>query len=456
MARGRQATVRRLKARATVGSARRTSSSVWCEHRLAASLYCRVRAVLSLLSLRNFSLLFSGRCVSFLGNALAPVALAFAVLDLTGSATALGLVEAARMVPQLIFLVVGGVIADRLPRSTVLVGSSIVAGASQAIVAALLLSGQAELWQLVVLEAINGIAFALYYPADSSIVPLTVPEDQLREANAVLRFGTNATMILGAAAAGVLVAVFNPGWAIAADALTFFAAAALMGAMRGIEAATSGESSVLRDLRDGWSEFIGHRWLWTVVLQFSVMLLGFFGAFMVLGPVVSVDEYSGAASWAAIVGGQSAGLLAGGLIALRWHPSRPLLVATIAVFGNALPLAALAMGLPLGVIVVAAVVNGVGMELFGVYWYTALHEHVAPEALARVSSYDAFGSLIIAPVGLVAAGPVAAAIGIDAALWLGVLLIVVPTALVLLVPEVRNLRARSAVRQVEAVAVEAG
>ena len=192
------------------------------------------------------------------------------------------------------------------------------------------------------------------------------------------------------------------------------------------------------------------------MVQFSVMLLGFFGAFMVLGPVVAVDEYSGAASWAAIVGGQSAGLLAGGILALRWHPERPLLVATIAVFGNALPLSALALGLPLPAIVMAAIVNGVGMELFGVYWYTALHEHVAPEALARVSSYDALGSLIIAPIGLVAAGPVAAAIGLDAALWLGVLLIVAPTALVLLVPEVRNLRARTVVRAVDAVAVEAG
>jgi MFS family permease len=196
------------------------------------------------------------------------------------------------------------------------------------------------------------------------------------------------------------------------------------------------------DLRDGWSEFIAHRWLWAIVAQFSVMLLGFFGAFAVLGPVVAQRDLSGASSWAAIVGGQSVGLLAGGVVALRWRPQRPLLVATIAVFGNALPIGALAMGLPLAAIVCAAVINGVGMEVFGVYWYTALHEHVAPEALSRVSAYDALGSIGISPIGLVAAGPIADLIGVNATLWIGVLLVVVPTAVVLFVPEVRNLRSR--------------
>lgn len=134
-----------------------------------------VRRAASLLRLRNFGLLFFGRCVSFLGNAMAPVALAFAVLHLTGSASALGLVLAARMVPNVLLLALGGVIADRLPRSTVLVGSNVIGGAAQAVAAVLLLSGEAQVWQLVILEAVNGAAFALFYPADSALVPLTVP-----------------------------------------------------------------------------------------------------------------------------------------------------------------------------------------------------------------------------------------------------------------------------------------
>ncbi len=384
---------------------------------------------------------------------MAPVALAFAVLQISDSASALGIVLAARLAPNLIFLLIGGVIADRLPRSTVIVGTNLLGGASQAVVAALLLSGHAEVWHLVVLEAISGSAFALFYPADTSLVPLTVPESQLQEANALVRLGTNATMILGAAVAGVLVAAFNPGWAIAADAATFFIAAGLSGAMTGIRAAAEAGASVLADLRHGWGEFTAHRWLWTIVAQFTVMLVGYFGAFMVLGPVVAERDLAGASSWAAILAGQSAGLMAGGAIALRWRPEHPIFVATIAVFGNALPIAALALGAPLAVIVAMAIINGLGMELFGVFWYTALHEHVAPEALARVSAYDALGSMCATPLGLLATGPIADAIGVDQTLWLGVALIVVPTALVLLVPEVRTLRSRGGTRiePVEAV-----
>ena len=409
-----------------------------------------MRDALSLLSARNFAFLFFGRCVSFLGNAMAPVALAFAVLHLTDSASALGVVLAARMAPNVVFLLVGGIISDRLPRHVVLVGSNLVAGGSQAAVAFLLITGAAEIWHLVVLEAINGAASAVFYPADTSVVPLTVPEHRLQQANAFLRLGANLTMIGGAAIAGLSVAVFNPGWTIALDAATFFVAAALRSQMRGIRAAAGKGASVFAELREGWTEFIAHRWLWTIVIQFTVVLIGFFGAFLVLGPVVAERDFSGAGSWAAIVAGQSIGFMGGGFVALRWRPGRPILVGTLSVFGNALPIAALALSLPLPVIVAAALVNGLGMELFSVFWYTALHEHVAPEALSRVSAYDALGSVALSPVGLVAAGPLSDAIGVDATLWAGAVLIVVPTALVLLVPEVRSLQSKRPAAEIPA------
>jgi MFS family permease len=346
-------------------------------------------------------------------------------------------------------LLVGGVVSDRLPRHHVLVGTSIVAGASQLAVGVLLVGGWAELWQIALLEIVNGAAAALFYPADTSVVPLTVPQGRLQEANTLLGFGRNICMIGGAALAGLVVAVFSPGWALVVDAATFFVAAALVSGMRGITAAAQAGHSVIRDLVEGWGEFTSHRWLWTIVVQFSVILIGFFGGFQVLGPVVAEEEMSGPSSWAIIVGAQSVGLLAGGLFLLRWRPSRPMLVATIAVFGNALPIAAMALGAPVGVVAIVAFVNGVGFELFGVFWYTALHEHVAPESLARVSSYDALGSLALSPIGLIAAGPVSDAIGLDAALWLAAALIVVPTALVLLVPEVRNLRSKPVIHEVD-------
>lgn len=400
-----------------------------------------MRSSLALFHSRNFALLFAGRCVNFLGNAMAPVALAFAVLELTDSPTALGLVLACRMGPQLLLLLIGGVVSDRFPRHHVLVGSSVLAGLSQVGVAVLLIGGWAEIWHIAALEAVNGAAFALFYPADSSVVPLVVEQDQLQEANAVLRLGTNVTMIGGAALGGILVALTNPGWAIAADAATFFIGGFLVTGLRNIAAAAAGtSSSIVRDLKEGWHEFIAHRWLWTVVIQFSIFLIGFFGAFLVLGPVVAEEEMSGPSSWAAILAAQSAGLLVGGIAAVRWRPERPIFIGVLAVFFNAPVIAALALGLPVWVVAALALVEGAAAELFAVYWYTALHEHVAPEALARVSSYDALGSIALSPLGLVAAGPLAAVIGLDATLWLGVALVIVPTALVLLVPEVRQLR----------------
>jgi hypothetical protein len=261
-------------------------------------------------------------------------------------------------------------------------------------------------------------------------------------------------MILGAALAGLLVAVTNPGWTFAVDAATFLIAAVLIAGMRGIKAAQQTANSFVRDLVEGWGEFIAHRWLWTIVVQFSLMLIGFFGAFMVLGPVVADRELSGPSSWAAIVGAQSAGLLAGGLLVIRWRASRPILVATLAVFTNAGPIACLALGMPTPIIAATAFVQGIALEVFSVYWYTALQEQVAPEALARVNSYDALGSIGLSPIGLLAAGPLADWIGIDATLWIGVGLVVVPTALVLLVPEVRNLR--SSPRRPGAAAVPGG
>ncbi len=399
-----------------------------------------MRAVLAVLRQPNFRWFFAGRCVSFLGNGMAPVALAFAVLELTGSATALGLVLAARTAPQLIFLVVGGVWADRLPRHFVLVGSSLLAGVSQAAAAALLIGGNAEVWQLVILEAVNGTAASFYYPSDTSVIPLLVSKDNIQEANSVLRLGGNATTIGGAALAGLLVAAFNPGWTVAIDAATFFAAAIFMAAMRGIDAASAAAQSFFRDLVEGWQEFTAHRWLWTIVLQFSVMLAAYLGGFIVLGPVVAEREMDGARSWALIVGAQSVGLLLGGLLMVRWRASRPILVATLAVFLHAAPLACLALTLSAWIVASAALAEGIAAEVFSVYWYTALHEHVAPGALSRVSAYDALGSISLSPIGMAVAGPLADSLGVAPTLWLAAGLIVGVTAATLLVPEVRNLR----------------
>ena len=169
---------------------------------------------------RNFRLLFFGRVVSIAGSAMAPVALAFAVLELDGSATDLGFVLALAILPQIFFLLVGGVIADRLPRHLVMVGSNLVAGAAQAVAAYLLLTGRAEIWHLAVIALVRAVASSFFFPASQGIVPQTVPTEKLQPANALLRLALNATNIGGAALGGLLVAAAGPGWAIGFDALT--------------------------------------------------------------------------------------------------------------------------------------------------------------------------------------------------------------------------------------------
>ncbi|HWN21761.1 MAG TPA: MFS transporter, partial [Gaiellaceae bacterium] len=213
-----------------------------------------MKASLAPLRERDFRYLFAGRVTSLLGSAIAPVALAFAVLDLTGSPTSLGIVLAARLIPQIIFLLVGGVIADRLPRQLVMVSANVVSGTAQGVVALLLLLGVAEVWHLIALQLVAGASSAFFFPASSGIVPQTVRPAVLQEANALLRLSLNGTSITGAAAGGVLVAAAGSGWALAFDAVTYFAAALLLGRIRLSRTARVAGSNALAELREGWRE----------------------------------------------------------------------------------------------------------------------------------------------------------------------------------------------------------
>ncbi len=242
---------------------------------------------------RDFRLLFLGRVVSFAGSAMAPVALAFAVLELGGSATQLGLVLAVAILPQVFFLLVGGVIADRFPRHIVMVGSNLAAGAAQAVTAYLILSGKAEIWHLGVIALVRAVTSSFFYPAMQGIVPQTVPADELQPANALLRLALNATNIGGAALGGLLVAVAGPGWAIGFDALTYLAAAAILLPMHVRAPRGDDDASFIRELGDGWREFRSRRWLWIVVLGFAFANAAWASGLNVLGPVVA----RGVAGW---------------------------------------------------------------------------------------------------------------------------------------------------------------
>jgi MFS family permease len=398
-----------------------------------------VRAGLAPLREREFRLLFAGRAVSLVGSAIAPVALAFAVLDLTGSKTDLGLILAAREIPLVVFLLVGGIWADRLPRNRVMMGANVVSAAAQAATALLLITGNAEVWHLAAFAAVNGSASAFFFPASAGVVPQTVPAALLQQANALLQLALNTALIGGAALAGFLVAGFGSGWAIAIDAGTYLVAAALIASMRLPAVVREAATGLLHDLAVGWREFRSRTWLWVIVLQFSFLLMVTLGAFSVLGPAVADEELGGAKAWGAILTAQTAGLVAGGLIGLRFRPRRMLVAATFGILLAPAPL--LALGFPLSVPAIAAIafVAGVGHEIFGLLWHTTMQQEIPTDKLSRVYSYDALGSIGLVPLGYAIAGPVADAIGVRATLWGAAAIGIAVTLAVLAVPGVRNL-----------------
>jgi predicted MFS family arabinose efflux permease len=387
-------------------------------------------------------LLFLGRTVSFVGNAFATTALAFAVLEVTGSKADLGYVLAARAVPQVLLLLAGGVWADRLPRHHVMVGSNLVSGASQAVLAALLLTGSASFGELLALGAVNGASSAFFFPASMGILPQTVPETMLQSANALLRLGLNASYIGGAALGGLVVAASSPGWAIAVDAATFLTAAALVAAMRLPAGLRMAGSSFCAELGHGFREFRSRAWLWAIVLQFSFVNAAATGCEGVLGPAVAKAHLGGAAAWGGVLAADSIGLIFGGVAMLRLRPRRMLLWATLGIFLMPLFPLALAFPLALPIVIVAAFVAGFGTEVFGVLWDTTMQQEIPGETLSRVSSYDALGSFALIPFGFAAAGAVAAAIGTRTTFFGAAVLITAATALVLFVRDVRTLQRR--------------
>jgi MFS family permease len=406
---------------------------------------------LSPLRERSFRYLFLGRTTSFIGNAFANVALAFAVLELTGSKSDLGFVLAARTLPQVLFILVGGIWADRLPRNRVMVFSNVVSGLSQGAIAVLLLTGQAEVWHLLVLAAVNGISTAFFFPAATGIVPQTVPQGMLQPANAILRLGQNASWIGGAAFGGLVVAATSPGVGIAVDATSFLVAAVLLAMIRLPATLRMEASNFLADLSEGWREFASRTWLWVIVLQFgfvNAMILGVEG---VLGPAIANEDLGGAAAWGLILTAESLGLVLGGLLLLRFRPRRLLLTGTLA-FLLTIPFPlGLAGPLPVAALILLAATAGIGLEVFGILWDTTMQQEIPQEKLSRVYSYDALGSFVLIPLGVAIVGPVSELIGTRETILGAAAISLTATLAVLLVRDVRTIERKGSEPLIESV-----
>jgi MFS family permease len=391
---------------------------------------------------RRFRLLWLGQATSTLGDGLVPVALAFAVIEsLDRGPTALGIVLAAQTLPLVAFVLVGGVWADRLPRQMVMLVSDVIRGVVQATLAVLLLAGAAEIWHLAVLMAIYGTAQAFFQPAATGVVPATISPQRLQQANAFLGLSRSLAFVVGPAIAGVIAATTNPGIVFVVDAATFAVSATSLALLRLPRRRREGErQTFLADLKGGWHELVSHTWLWVIVAWAATYLGIVIAPFMTLGPVIAKESLGGAAAWGIIAAGWGIGSLTGGLLALRWKPSRPMFTCTLLVLLIAPAVALLALRAPAPVIATAQAMGGMGMGVFGAVWQTTLQQHVPEEALSRVSAWDWMGSFLFLPLGLVVAGPVSELIGISTTLWIAVAWALGSTLAVLLVPGVRNLR----------------
>ncbi|MGH7641834.1 MAG: MFS transporter [Candidatus Dormibacteria bacterium] len=389
---------------------------------------------------RDFRLLFCGEAISLLGSAVAPIALAFGVLERFHSVTDLGLILTARELVMVVMLLFGGVFADRLPRQAIMAVTSYVSAVAQALTGILFLTHSAQVWSLAVLAAANGLAVAFWFPAAIRLIPSTVSLQHLRQANSILGLARNSSGIAGAALGGLLVSLIGPGLGLEIDAASYLAAAVIIYFIRGARvSAAESRPGVIRELATGWHEFWSRAWLWGIVIQFSLVNMAYVGAMSVLLPLDARRFLGGPLAYGAVYAVAGAGAIGGGLLMLRRSPRRPLLVATFGILMGFPFFILLAVGAPLGLLLLAGFLGGVGMETFTVLWSTTMQEQIPQEKLSRVSSYDSFGSFVFMPIGLAAAGPLAVLLGLRPALWVALLAMAVPTLLVLLVRDVRTM-----------------
>jgi MFS family permease len=388
---------------------------------------------------RNFRFFFIGQTASQVGTGMAPVAIVFAVLA-HGTATDIGYVLAAGTTPLVILLLVGGVVGDRVSRRKLMLQSDALRTLAECTLGLWVLLGRPPLWGFMTLSALMGIGQAFFNPALTAIVPQMLSPERLQQGNALNGISASSGGMIGPAIAGVIVAVSSPGWAILIDGMTYLVSVVSLACIRIDWNAAEVSASFVTLLRQGWKEFWSRSWLWAIVLQ-SSLVNALFASFLVLGPVVAKQSLGGAPAWGAILAAEGAGAVVGGIVMLRVHPRRPLLVATLSSLVFPLPLFFLAGRAPTILVTIAGFLAGGFITVFSVQWSTTLQREIPSDVLSRVSAYDWFGSLILLPIGMALAGPLATTIGITTTLVGSGGLMILLILAVLAVPSVTRLRA---------------
>ena len=390
-------------------------------------------------AIRDFRLLLADRLLAPASMGFSMVGVSFAVLNVTGSSADLSYVLAAQIAPMLVFSLVSGIASDRLPPQRVIAAANLTIIAGEGTFGVLMLTTRPPLWAMICLEALTGTGMAMFYPASSALLPRLVPQALLQEANSISRLAMNGGQMGGAAVGGLLVAAAGPGWALTLCGIAMTGSVPLMLALKVSRAAPAAKpAGMFRELREGWAEFRSRTWLWVIVAQFCVVMAAWYAGFQVLGPVVARQHLGGAAAWGAITATESLGFIVGGLASLRFTPRRPMLFCVLTGAVTAASPLSLALVLPL--LAVCAVTFGLGAatEMMMVQWMVALARAVPPDKLARVSSYDALGSLMAMPLGALVVGPVAATVGVPETQF-GAAALIAAVSLLCLIP--RDIRA---------------
>lgn len=389
------------------------------------------------LGLPQFRLLFAARAISYVGTYLAPIAVAFAILRNGGGATAVGLSFAAWTLAQVAMLTFGGVVGDRLPRRVVMVGSDTASTVVRTAMGVLLLSGHAQVWELIALQACGGAAVAFYSPASYGLVREVVPEEQLQRANALLAIARYGAFPLGTAIGGSIVVLIGTGTALLVDAGTYATSALLLSRID-VESIAKAGAGFVRELKEGWSAFVEQTWVWVLVLYVSLYFLITYAPFFVLGPYVAQHSMHGARSWTFVATGEAVGSLLGALVGLRWRPRMPMVTTGFFLMVSAVQNLVLAFHPTTVLLTPAAAGSGFAFALGSIVWDTTLQRAIPPEKLARVASYGWMGAMVFLPAGYALAGPISMAIGLKADLLIAAGWIVASTLFVVRLRAVRE------------------
>ena len=392
---------------------------------------------------RAFRLLITARFISNIGNGMAPIALAFGVLSLPGAtATSLSYVTASQMVPIVVFLLVGGVMADRIGRAQMVGGTDVIGSLIVVLNGLLFITDFASVPQLCVAGFIMGVLNALWYPAFSGLLPEVVEPETLQSANSLVGFSANIGFTLGASVAGALVSTAGPGWAFVTDGATYLCAGILVWQLRsGSSRSPAGrEESLLSQMRQGWSEFRTRRWLVVISATFALINMCFEAFLAVLAPLRMKESLGGARHMGFMMFAWGLGSVAGVVVSMRIRTRRPLVSAMAVIPMAGLWMAALAIPASLPIIMLLALATGIAFDVFYVLWMTTVQSQVPHEALSRVGAYDAFGSNALVPIGLLVAGPLATAFGVRSVLIGGAVVTIALSSASLMSQDVRAVR----------------